>query len=84
MPFLQAFAASVFKVTSDVHVGKGACVGTVIPTRAAIIPAAVGVDIGCGMIAAELDVSASRLPDDIEPLLGWEGQGLSRGYNPEV
>jgi tRNA-splicing ligase RtcB len=53
----------------DAHVGKGATVGSVIPTRDAIIPAAVGVDIGCGMIAAELDVTEDQLPDSLEPLL---------------
>jgi len=40
-------------VMPDVHLGKGATVGTVIPTRAAIVPAAVGVDIGCGMLAVK-------------------------------
>src|SRR5258708_9486248 len=40
-------------VMPDVHLGKGATVGTVIPTRAAIVPAAVGVDIGCGLLAVE-------------------------------
>ena len=49
----------------DVHLGKGAAVGTVIPTRAAVIPAAVGVDIGCGMHALKLDLNASRLPDNL-------------------
>ncbi len=53
----------------DAHVGIGATVGSVIPTRGAVIPAAVGVDIGCGMIAAELDVHQNQLPDDLEPLL---------------
>jgi RNA-splicing ligase RtcB len=53
----------------DAHVGKGATVGSVIPTRGAVIPAAVGVDIGCGMIAAELDVHAHHLPDSLDPLL---------------
>jgi RNA-splicing ligase RtcB len=53
----------------DAHVGIGATVGSVIPTKGAIIPAAVGVDIGCGMIAAELSVSESALPDTLEPLL---------------
>jgi tRNA-splicing ligase RtcB len=53
----------------DAHVGIGATVGSVIPTKGAIIPSAVGVDIGCGMIAAELDVTESQLPDDLEPLL---------------
>ena len=54
----------------DAHVGIGATVGSVIPTKGAVIPAAVGVDIGCGMIAAELDVTDDQLPDTLEPLLG--------------
>jgi RNA-splicing ligase RtcB len=53
----------------DAHVGIGATVGSVIPTDGAVIPAAVGVDIGCGMVAVETDLSASRLPDDLEPFL---------------
>ena len=53
----------------DAHVGIGATVGSVIPTKGAVIPAAVGVDIGCGMIAAELDVNENQLPDLLEPLL---------------
>src|SRR5262245_10313363 len=53
----------------DAHVGMGATVGSVIPTQNAVIPAAVGVDIGCGMIAAELDLTESQLPDTLEPLL---------------
>src|SRR5437016_1843566 len=53
----------------DAHVGIGATVGSVIPTRGAVIPAAVGVDIGCGMVAAELDVTESQLPDSLDPLL---------------
>src|SRR5215218_3299745 len=53
----------------DAHVGIGATVGSVIPTKGAVIPAAVGVDIGCGMIAAELDLSAEQLPDALDRLL---------------
>jgi tRNA-splicing ligase RtcB len=53
----------------DAHVGIGATVGSVIPTSGAVIPSAVGVDIGCGMIAAELDVTERQLPDTLEPLL---------------
>jgi tRNA-splicing ligase RtcB len=53
----------------DAHVGIGATVGSVIPTKGAVIPSAVGVDIGCGMIAAELDVTEDQLPDTLEPLL---------------
>ena len=52
----------------DAHVGMGATVGSVIPTKGAVIPAAVGVDIGCGMIAAQLDVTEDQLPDSLEPL----------------
>jgi tRNA-splicing ligase RtcB len=49
----------------DVHAGIGATVGSVIPTLAAIIPAAVGVDIGCGMNAVRLSLTASDLPDNL-------------------
>jgi tRNA-splicing ligase RtcB len=52
----------------DVHVGIGATVGSVIPTRGAIIPAAVGVDIGCGMMAARTSLRGSDLPDDLKRL----------------
>src|SRR5262249_4207706 len=53
----------------DAHIGIGATVGSVIPTTNAVIPAAVGVDIGCGMVAAGLDGTAAQLPDALEPLL---------------
>jgi tRNA-splicing ligase RtcB (3'-phosphate/5'-hydroxy nucleic acid ligase) len=49
----------------DVHAGIGATVGSVIPTRRAIIPAAVGVDIGCGMNAVRLSLKAGQLPDNL-------------------
>ena len=63
----------------DAHVGIGATVGSVIPTKNAVIPSAVGVDIGCGMIAAELDVTEDRLPDTLEPLLGRIEQAIPAG-----
>src|SRR5882724_6151141 len=69
----------------DAHVGIGATVGSVIPTKGAVIPAAVGVDIGCGMIAAELDVTEDQLPDNLEPLLGIIERavpaGVGRGHD---
>jgi len=69
----------------DAHLGLGATVGSVIPTRDAVIPSAVGVDIGCGMIAAELDVHDHELPDTIEPLLGRIERaipaGVGRGHS---
>ena len=62
------FIYSHIAVMPDVHVGKGATVGSVIPTKNAIIPAAVGVDIGCGMNAVRLTLKASQLPDNLAPL----------------
>lgn len=52
----------------DVHVGIGATVGSVIPTIRAIIPATVGVDIGCGMMACRTSLRAEDLPDNMAPL----------------
>ena len=52
----------------DVHLGIGATVGSVIPTFKAIIPAAVGVDIGCGMMACKTTLTASDLPDNLGPM----------------
>ena len=54
-------------VMPDVHVGIGATIGSVIPTRGALIPAAVGVDIGCGMTAVKLSIPASDLPSNLRP-----------------
>ena len=62
------FIYSHIAVMPDVHVGKGATVGSVIPTKNAIIPAAVGVDIGCGMNAVRLNLKATQLPDNLAPL----------------
>lgn len=55
-------------VMPDVHSGIGCTVGTVIPTVGALIPASVGVDIGCGMIAVQTSLTASMLPDSLEEL----------------
>jgi tRNA-splicing ligase RtcB len=64
MPFIFKHLA----VMPDVHLGKGSTIGSVIPTVGAIIPAAVGVDIGCGMIAARTSMMASDLPDNLHGL----------------
>src|SRR6185436_19113492 len=53
-------------VMPDVHVGKGATVGSVIAMRGAVAPAAVGVDIGCGMAALKTSLTARQLPDDLK------------------
>jgi tRNA-splicing ligase RtcB len=65
LPIIEGHVA----LMPDAHVGIGATVGSVIPTKGAVIPSAVGVDIGCGMIAAELDVHDHQLPDSLAPLL---------------
>ncbi len=62
------FIHSHIAVMPDVHLGKGATVGSVIPTKQAIIPAAVGVDIGCGMNALRLSLKAAQLPDNLSAL----------------
>lgn len=64
MPFIFKHLA----VMPDVHLGKGSTIGSVIPTQGAIIPAAVGVDIGCGMIAVKTTLCAGDLPDNLGPL----------------
>ena len=55
-------------VMPDVHLGKGATVGSVIAMRGAVAPAAVGVDIGCGMAAVKTSLMAKDLPDDLRRL----------------
>ncbi len=64
LPFIHSHIAAM----PDVHHGIGATVGSVIPTKGAIIPAAVGVDIGCGMNAVRLSLKAHDLPDDLHKI----------------
>jgi tRNA-splicing ligase RtcB len=66
----------------DVHFGIGATVGSVIPTRGAIIPAAVGVDIGCGMMAAKTTLRAQDLPDNLGPLRAAIERAVPHGRAP--
>jgi len=61
MPFIHQWVAAM----PDVHLGKGATIGSVVPTLGAVIPAAVGVDIGCGMMAVRTSLTASHLPDHL-------------------
>lgn len=61
LPFIHHHVA----VMPDVHKGIGATVGSVIATRGAIVPAAVGVDIGCGMMAVKTKLAARQLPDNL-------------------
>jgi tRNA-splicing ligase RtcB (3'-phosphate/5'-hydroxy nucleic acid ligase) len=64
LPFIFKWVAAM----PDVHWGIGATVGSVIPTKGAIIPAAVGVDIGCGMMAVQTDLNARELPDNLHAI----------------
>ena len=70
MPFVFHHVA----VMPDCHLGKGATVGSVIATNGAIIPAAVGVDVGCGMVAVRTKFFARDLPDNLDKLR----QGIER------
>lgn len=63
----------------DAHFGMGATVGSVIPTKGAVIPAAVGVDIGCGMIAAHTSLYAENLPDDLGKFMSEVEQAVPAG-----
>lgn len=64
LPFIHHHIA----VMADVHAGMGSTIGSVIPTKGAIIPAAVGVDIGCGMMAYQTDIRGRDLPDRLSTL----------------
>jgi tRNA-splicing ligase RtcB len=64
LPFIHKHVA----VMPDAHVGKGATIGSVIATRGAVIPAAVGVDLGCGMQAIRLNLTSHDLPDNLAGL----------------
>ncbi|MGD9997220.1 MAG: RtcB family protein [Ilumatobacteraceae bacterium] len=84
LPFVDGHVA----LMPDAHWGLGATVGSVIPTRDAVIPSAVGVDIGCGMIAARLNLTANDLPDDLKPLHSQIDRdvpaGVGKGHTSET
>lgn len=68
-------------IMPDVHLGKGATVGAVIPTRGAIIPAAVGVDIGCGMVAVRTTLKATDLPDSLAAIRAQIERDVPVGFH---
>jgi len=78
LPFIHRWIAAM----PDVHWGIGATVGSVIPTFKAIIPAAVGVDIGCGMMAVQTTLRAEHLPDDLKPLRTAIERKVPHGRSP--
>jgi len=78
LPFIHSHIA----VMPDVHLGKGATVGSVIPTKGAIIPAAVGVDLGCGMSAVRTSLNANDLPDSLSRIRGGIERTIPHGNGP--
>ena len=78
LPFIHHHIAAM----PDVHLGKGATIGSVIPTLGAIIPAAVGVDIGCGMMALRTGLKATQLPDNLAPVRTAIEQAVPHGRTP--
>jgi len=78
LPFIFSHIA----VMPDVHVGKGSTIGSVIPTSKAIIPAAVGVDIGCGMMAAKTTLTATDLPESLAAMRSAIEQAVPHGRTP--
>ena len=87
LPFIHSHVAAM----PDVHYGRGATIGSVIATKGAIIPAAVGVDIGCGMMAMRTSMTADQLPDNlasvrtvIEKTVPHGGVGVKGGWKDGV
>ena len=74
-----AFVAGPIALMPDAHLGIGSTVGSVIPTQGAIIPAAVGVDIGCGMVAVRTSLRAGHLPDDMGKYLAQATRDIPAG-----
>ena len=77
MPFIHPWVA----VMPDVHWGIGATVGSVIPTVGAVIPAAVGVDIGCGMMAVQTTLTANDLPESLREVRAAIEQAVPHGIS---
>ena len=80
MPFIYQHLA----VMPDVHLGKGSTIGSVVPTLGAVIPAAVGVDIGCGMMAAKTTLTANDLPDSLGSLRSAIERAIPHGMSPKT
>ncbi len=77
LPFIHSHVAAM----PDVHMGIGATVGSVIPTKGAVIPASVGVDIGCGMNAVRLSLAAKDLPDNLRSIRGAIEDAVPVGFD---
>lgn len=80
LPFIHKHIA----VMPDVHLGKGATVGSVIATSGAIVPAAVGVDIGCGMLAAKTNLTANDLPESLKAIRSEIEKNVPVGFSEHI
>jgi tRNA-splicing ligase RtcB (3'-phosphate/5'-hydroxy nucleic acid ligase) len=80
LPFIFKHIAAM----PDVHLGKGSTIGSVIPTKGAIIPAAVGVDIGCGMMACKTTLTANDLPDSLSGIRSAIEKAVPHGMSPKT
>ncbi|MET1254962.1 RtcB family protein [Aliikangiella maris] len=78
------FIHSHIAVMPDVHMGKGATIGSVIPSVNAVIPAAVGVDIGCGMVAVKTSLNARQLPDNLFSVRSAFESAIPHGRTPSA
>lgn len=77
LPFIHSHIAAM----PDVHTGIGATIGSVIPTKGAIIPASIGVDIGCGMSAIRLSLTAENLPDNLKKVRSVIENAIPVGFD---
>lgn len=75
LPFIHKHVACM----PDVHAGKGSTIGSVIATKGAIVPAAVGVDIGCGMMAYQTTITANDLPDNLSGIRSMIEEAVPHG-----
>ncbi len=80
LPFIYKWIA----VMPDVHLGIGATIGSVVPTLNAVIPAAVGVDIGCGMMAVKTSLNANDLPDNLSAVRSAIESAVPHGRSKRV
>jgi tRNA-splicing ligase RtcB len=78
LPFIYKWVAAM----PDVHAGMGATVGSVVATKGAIVPAAVGVDIGCGMAAVRTTMTAADLPTSLNPMRTAIEKAVPHGFSP--
>ncbi len=81
------FVSNPLALMPDAHIGIGATIGSVAFMQGAIVPSAVGVDIGCGMVASLTSLRSDQLPDDLSPLLALVERrvpaGVGKGHNSD-